>query len=150
MGPKARKIALFFVVLTGLISSGGSIPGSAPKQDDPNVLLISVDTIRPDRLSCYSTKYVQTRQIDALAAKGVVFERAFAHNPITLPSHANILLGVTPPSHGVHDNSKFKVREDFLTLAEYLKDKGYSTGAFIGAFPLDSRFGLNQGFDVYD
>ena len=150
MGPKARKIALFFVVLTGLISSGGSIPGPAPKQDDLNVLLISIDTIRPDRLSCYSTKYVQTPQIDALAAKGVVFERAFAHNPITLPSHANILLGVTPPSHGVHDNSKFKVREDFLTLAEYLKDKGYSTGAFIGAFPLDSRFGLNQGFDVYD
>jgi arylsulfatase A-like enzyme/Tfp pilus assembly protein PilF len=150
MGPRAKKIVLFLVMLTGLIFSGTSIPGSASKRDGLNVLLISIDTIRPDRLSCYSTKYLRTPQIDALAAKGVVFERAFAHNPITLASHTNILLGITPPSHGVHDNSKFKVKEDFLTLTEYLKDKGYSTGAFIGAFPLDSRFGLNQGFDVYD
>lgn len=150
MGKSVRKTVLFIFMLAGLISSGTPIPGSAQKGDDVNVLLISIDTIRPDRLSCYSRKYVQTPQIDGLAAQGFVFERAFAHNPITLPSHVNILLGITPPAHGVHDNSKFKVREDFLTLAEYLKGKGYSTGAFIGAFPLDSRFGLNQGFDVYD
>jgi tetratricopeptide (TPR) repeat protein len=85
-----------------------------------------------------------------LASKGILFERAFAHNPTTLPSHANILLGTTPLYHGVHDNSKFKVADDFLTLAEHLKEREYSTGAFIGAFPLDSRFGLDQGFDLYD
>ena len=146
----AKKTVLFFVWLTGFIFSGYSNPGLAPKREDVNVLLISIDTIRPDRLSCYSPQYVQTPRIDALAAQGVVFDRAFAHTPVTLPSHANMLLGITPPAHGVHDNSKFKVREDFLTLAEYLKDRGYSTGAFVGAFPLDSRFGLNQGFDVYD
>jgi arylsulfatase A-like enzyme/Flp pilus assembly protein TadD len=85
-----------------------------------------------------------------LAEKGVLFTRAFAHTPITLPSHTNILLGLTPLFHGVHDNYKFIVREEFLTLAEHLKNYGYSTGAFVGAYLLDSRFGLSQGFDVYD
>jgi arylsulfatase A-like enzyme/Tfp pilus assembly protein PilF len=125
-------------------------PPAEAETIDLNVLLISIDTIRPDRLGCYSTTFLETPNIDGLASKGVVFERAFAHNPTTLPSHANILLGTTPLYHGVHDNSNFKVADDFLTLAEYLKQKGYATGAFIGAFPLDSRFGLGQGFDVYD
>lgn len=145
-----KLILILFFALTGIISINYSLLGSISKQDELNVLLITIDTIRPDRLSCYSTKYLQTHRIEALAEKGVVFDRAFAHNPTTLPSHVNILLGTTPLYHGVHDNSKFRVKEDFLTLAEYLKDKGYSTGAFIGAFPLDSRFGLSQGFDVYD
>jgi tetratricopeptide (TPR) repeat protein len=124
--------------------------GTTAKAEDWNVLLISIDTIRPDRLSCYSSEFLKTPQIEALASRGFVFDRAFAHNPTTLPSHANILLGTTPLHHGVRDNSKFKVADRFLTLAEYLKQKGYATGAFIGAFPLDSQFGLSQGFDVYD
>jgi arylsulfatase A-like enzyme/Tfp pilus assembly protein PilF len=135
---------VFFVLLTLLAG-----PSSA--EDRPrNVLLITIDTLRPDRLSCYGSEYCQTPGIDAMAAKGVLFKRAFAHTPTTLPSHTNILLGTTPPYHGIHDNSKFKVSGDFLTLAEHLKNSGYSTAAFIGAFPLDSRFGLSQGFDVYD
>jgi arylsulfatase A-like enzyme/Flp pilus assembly protein TadD len=117
---------------------------------DTNILLITVDTLRPDRLSCYSPKYVRTPSIDALAAQGVQFEKAFAHCPITLASHANILLGTTPLFHGVSDNSKAKVSPAFMTMAKHLKSLGYATGAFVGAFPLDSRFGLNQGFDVYD
>jgi len=117
---------------------------------DTNVLLITVDTLRADRLSCYSRLYVRTPAVDALAADGVLFTRAFAHNPTTLPSHTNILLGTTPLDHGVSENSKSRVAGVNLTLAEYLKEKGYATGAFIGAYPLDSRFGLNQGFDVYD
>ena len=120
------------------------------KEGRLNFLLISLDTIRPDRISCYSSKYLKTPHIDALAAKGVLFKRAVAHNPLTLPSHVNILVGTTPLHHGVHENSKFILTEDFLTVAEYLKERGYSTGAFVGAFPLDSRFGLSQGFDVYD
>jgi len=115
-----------------------------------NLLLITVDTLRPDRLSCYSKEHLKTPNIDQLAGKGVLFTRAFAHTPMTLPSHTNILLGTLPVYHGVHDNSNFIVEDEFLTLAEYLKSKGYSTGAFVGAFPLDSRFGLTQGFDVYD
>jgi arylsulfatase A-like enzyme len=105
---------------------------------------------RADHLGCYGSKAVATPAIDALAARGVLYSRAFAHTPTTLPSHANILLGVTPNAHGVHDNSNFIVREDLLTLSEWLKGQGYATAAFIGAFPLDSRFGLVQGFDVYD
>jgi arylsulfatase A-like enzyme/Tfp pilus assembly protein PilF len=145
-----RGILSFIFILTAVIFMGVFSWSAETKEKRLNVLLISIDTIRPDRLSCYSTAFVQTPNIDRLAARGNVFERAFAHNPTTLPSHANILLGTTPLHHGVHDNSKFKVADEFLTIAEYLKDLRYATGAFIGAFPLDSRFGLAQGFDVYD
>jgi arylsulfatase A-like enzyme/Flp pilus assembly protein TadD len=117
---------------------------------DLNVLLVTIDTLRPDRLSCYSPEHLRTPQMDGLAARGVLFERAFAHDPETLPSHTNILLGMTSLAHGVCENSKSVVAPEFLTLAELLKGRGYSTGAFVSAFPLDSRFGLNQGFDVYD
>jgi len=124
-------------------------PASANLKD-PNILLITIDTLRYDRVGVYSDQHVRTPHIDELAARSWVFDWAFAHNPVTLPSHANILTGVTPIYHGISDNPGFVLGESFLTLAEFLKDKGYSTGAFIGSFPLDSRFGLNQGFDVYD
>lgn len=124
--------------------------GASPKKKPLNVLLITIDTLRPDRLSCYSGEHIQTPQIDSLAQRGALFLKAFAHTPTTLPSHTNILLGTTPLYHGVHDNQNFIVRDEFLTLAEHLKSSGYATGAFVGAFPLDSRFGLTQGFDVYD
>jgi arylsulfatase A-like enzyme/Flp pilus assembly protein TadD len=146
---KIFVLLIIFVLACG-ISTHFTFSDSVSEKSDLNVLLITIDTIRPDRLSCYSTKYLKTPRIEALAENGVVFDRAFAHNPTTLPSHTNVLLGTTPLSHGVHDNGKFRVNEGFLTLAEYLKESGYSTGAFIGAFPLDSRFGLSQGFDVYD
>jgi arylsulfatase A-like enzyme/Flp pilus assembly protein TadD len=148
--PRSFFSLLFILFFLVFIFASDRILSSEAKAEDLNVLLISIDTIRPDRLGCYSTKYLQTPHIKKLAAKGFVFDRAFAHNPSTLPSHANILLGTTSLVHGVHDNAKFRVADDFLTLAEYLKGNGYSTGAFIGAFPLDSRFGLSQGFDVYD
>ena len=136
----ARILALSAALLAPCLA------GSA----ESNVLLITVDTLRPDRLSCYSTAFVKTPEVDGLAARGALFERAYAHNPTTLPSHANILTGMTPPFHGVSENSKAKLPEACLTLAEFLRAKGYATAAFIGAFPLDSRFGLDQGFDIYD
>ncbi|MCK4337509.1 MAG: sulfatase, partial [Candidatus Aminicenantes bacterium] len=128
-------------------------PSSLKKNPDKgrlNVLLISIDTLRADRLSCYSRKHIRTPNIDSLAEKGVLFSRAFANTPTTLPSHAGILTGTTPLYHGVHENGTFVLQEDFLTLAEHLKSFEYSTGAFIGAYPLDSKFGLAQGFDVYN
>ena len=127
----------------------GAVP-SAVRAADVNVLLVTIDTLRTDRLSCYSPKYLKTPRIDALAAKGALFERAFAHDPITLASHTNILLGLNPPAHGVSENSKSVVPDEFLSLAELLKAQGYATGAFVSSFSLDSRFGLDQGFDVYD
>jgi len=115
-----------------------------------NVLLITIDTLRADRVSCYSPQHIQTPNMDRFAEKGAVFTRAFSHNPTTLPAHTNMLLGLTPLYHGVRENTNFVARDEFLTLAEYLKERGYSTGAFIGGYPLHSRFGLAQGFDVYD
>ena len=115
-----------------------------------NVLLITIDTLRSDRVSAYSDKHLQTPHIDSIASQGIVFTRAFAHNPLTLASHINILTGTTPLFHGISDNAGYKLHDRFLTIAELLKKENYATGAFIGAFPLDSRFGLDQGFDVYD
>jgi arylsulfatase A-like enzyme/tetratricopeptide (TPR) repeat protein len=149
-----KPLLVFFFLLclcSFFLLSFVPLPASSPGKEKPkNVLLITIDTLRPDRLSCYSADYCRTTNIDALASKGVVFERAFAHTPTTLASHVSIMLGTTPLNHGIHQNANFVLAEDFLTLAEHLKSRGYATGAFIGAFPLDSRFGLSQGFDVYD
>lgn len=145
---KSTPILVFFLNLIFVfLCLSSSAQAEKPKL---NLVLITIDTLRADRLSCYSDEHVQTPHIDALAGKAVLFSRAFAHNPLTLPSHTNILLGATPLYHGVQDNVDFVVRPEFLTLAEHLKKHGYSTGAFVGAAPLDSRFGLDQGFDVYD
>jgi arylsulfatase A-like enzyme/tetratricopeptide (TPR) repeat protein len=116
----------------------------------PNLLIVTVDTLRADRVSAYSDRHVRTPNMDWLAARGAVFTRAFSHCTTTLPAHTNIFLGTTPLYHGVHDNANFVVGEEFLTLAEHLKGSGYSTAAFIGGFSLESRFGLDQGFDTYD
>jgi tetratricopeptide (TPR) repeat protein len=115
-----------------------------------NVLLVTVDTLRADRVGIYGNSPVSTPAIDKLAKRGTVFMRAFAHAPLTLPSHTSILTGLTPLAHGVHDNIDFVVSPENVTLAERLKAEGYRTAAFVSASPLDSRFGLDQGFDVYD
>ncbi len=115
-----------------------------------NVILISVDTLRPDRLGCYGYSGGTSPTIDRLAAEGVVFEDAQTSVPLTLPSHASILTGLYPISHGIRDNGTFGLSPDFETLAEVFKSAGYATAAFVGAFVLDSRYGLDQGFDVYD
>ena len=132
------------------LAAGLLLVAEAAGASDLNVLLITIDTLRADRLGCYAAGHAPTPAIDALAERGVLFERAFAHNPTTLPSHANILSGMTPLFHGVSENSKSKFPPDCPTMAGDLKARGYATGAFIGAFPLDSRFGLDHGFDVYD
>jgi arylsulfatase A-like enzyme/Flp pilus assembly protein TadD len=124
-----------------------SLRSEAPNQ---NLLLITIDTLRADKLSCYGSENPKTPHIDSLAERGVLFSRAFANTSTTLPSHTNILLGTTPLYHGVHENLNFIVNEQLLTLAEHLQNNGYSTGAFVGAYALDSRFGLSQGFDIYD
>ncbi len=93
---------------------------------------------------------VETPQLDRLAREGAVFEQAHASNVITLPSHTNILTGRYPFEHGVRDNAGFALGDRLPTMATLLKADGYVTGAFVAAFPLDSRFGLNRGFDVYD
>jgi arylsulfatase A-like enzyme/Tfp pilus assembly protein PilF len=142
---------IFFGMTLFILSFGISLGLPAVSRSPSlNILLITVDTVRADYLSCYGSKKVRTPHIDQLAEKGIVFEKAFAHNVITLPSHINILTGTYPLYHGVQDNAGFRLGEKAITLSEVLKQEGYKTGAFIGAFPLDDRFGLGQGFDLYD
>jgi arylsulfatase A-like enzyme/Flp pilus assembly protein TadD len=136
-----------------LLAAAAGMFGAAADRNAPaafNVLLITIDTLRFDRVGILDSRHVKTPNLDALAAKSLLFTRAFAHNPVTLPSHANILTGATSLYHGVSDNTGFKMDKRFLTIPQYLKRHGYRTAAFIGAFPLDSRFGLDQGFDLYD
>ena len=148
MASLQKLIGLALFCLFGvLIGAGGPLCRAETKK---NVLLITIDTLRADRLSCYSSQHVQTPNLDSLAERGVQFSRAFASTSTTLPSHANILLGVSPLYHGVHDNLHFVVRGEYLSLAEHLKADGYATAAFVGAYPLDPRFGLDQGFDIYN
>jgi arylsulfatase A-like enzyme/Tfp pilus assembly protein PilF len=115
-----------------------------------NLLLITLDTVRADYMSCNGSDRVRTPSLDRLARRGANFTRTRAAVPLTLPSHASILTGTYPPTHGVRDNAGYRLPEEQVALAELLRENGYETAAFIGAFVLDSRFGLAQGFDVYD
>ncbi len=121
-----------------------------PREAGLNVLLVTIDTLRADALGAYGSRRAQTPWIDRLAREGVRFETAHAHNVTTLASHANILSGRLPTDHGVRDNAGFRFPAAAPTLATLLKASGYRTAAFVSAFPLDSRFGLARGFDVYD
>lgn len=118
--------------------------------DQVNVLLITLDTTRADRFSSYGYPEPTTPNLDALASEGSLFESAFSTAPITLPSHTSIMTGTYPMFHGTRDNSTYVVREDVTTMAEVLAEKGYDTGAVVGAFVLDSQFNLDQGFAQYD
>ncbi len=120
-----------------------------PAPTQVNVVIVTLDTLRADRLGCYGFRGIETPNIDAVASEGVLFEQATSTVPLTLPSHASIFTGLIPPHHGVRDNGGFFVEEKTTTLAERMKEGGYATGAFVGAWVLDSRWGLGQGFDVY-
>ena len=115
----------------------------------PNVVFITIDTLRADHLGCYGDKQIRTPNIDALASEGVRFERAYTPVPVTLPAHTVIFTGTYPMLSGMHDFSGNKLNPSQPTLASVLKQHGYVTGAVIGSAVLDSRFGLNQGFDFY-
>jgi arylsulfatase A-like enzyme/tetratricopeptide (TPR) repeat protein len=123
--------------------------GDLPQDAAQNVLLVTVDTLRADALGCYGGR-AATPQIDALAAIGLRFTFAHAHAVVTLPSHASILTGRYPFDHGYRQNGGSRLAAGTRTLPQRLMTKGVATAAFIGAFPLDARFGLTGGFDLYD
>jgi arylsulfatase A-like enzyme/Tfp pilus assembly protein PilF len=147
-----------FVALA-LLSAAGLATACSGRQSRPiehgtcagcNVLLITIDTLRSDRVGAFGGPAGLTPALDRLAATGLRFTRAYSAAPLTLPSHATILTGVSPPVHGIRANGLFRLGPALPTLATILKTSGYRTGAFVGAFVLDARFGLNRGFDVYD
>jgi len=115
----------------------------------PSVLLVSIDTLRADHVGSYGYRAAATPVIDALAARGLRFEQAETVTPLTLPAHASLLSGTFPAFHGVRDNGSFYVGDEVTTLAEALKAHGYRTGGFVGAYVLDHRWGIAQGFDHY-
>jgi arylsulfatase A-like enzyme/cytochrome c-type biogenesis protein CcmH/NrfG len=118
--------------------------------EKPNVVLITLDTTRADHLGCYGDTDARTPTLDALARGGVLFTQAATVAPLTQPAHSSIMTGLYPTYHGVRVNGSTALGQAQTTLAEALSQRGYRTGAFIGAFVLDGRWGLNQGFDVYD
>jgi choline-sulfatase len=115
-----------------------------------SVLLVTLDTLRADHVGAYGNRDARTPALDGLARRGLLFEDASASVPLTLPSHSTILSGLEPPRHGVHDNGTDVFPDDPPTLATILQAQGYATGAFVGAYVLDRRFGLARGFDRYD
>lgn len=128
----------------------GAIPGCGDDGPPPNLVLITLDTTRADRIGCYGYEAAYTPVLDSLAAEGVRFDRAMASVPVTLPSHSTILTGVGPTTHGVRDNGIFTLSDDFETVAETLVGAGYQTGGFVSAFVLSRPYGIAQGFTTYD
>jgi arylsulfatase A-like enzyme/Flp pilus assembly protein TadD len=151
-----RRAALVTALLAGVALGAWFIrgvrhpprisPGSAAGS---NVLLITIDTLRADRVGAYGNPSGLTPTLDRLAGSGLRFDAAFTPVPMTLPAHASILTGLEPFSHGIRNNTAFRLGET-PTLATMLKKAGYRTGAFVGAFVLNARFGLNRDFDEYD
>jgi arylsulfatase A-like enzyme/tetratricopeptide (TPR) repeat protein len=150
---KARLAALA-VALVALTAAAGAAPKrgarSAAAGAHGDVVLITLDTLRADAPGFAGNRRSSTPVLDRLAAQGRVFTFAHAHNVVTLPSHTNILTGLYPYQHGVRENLGFRLPPTVATVATLLRGAGYATGAFVGAFPLDSQFGLDRGFEVYD
>lgn len=143
-----QRMKIILVFLAALAAAlGGWWFTRPPKM---NLVLITLDTTRADRLGCYGHTSAYTPNLDRLAERGVLFANAYTAVPITLPSHATMLTGLLPPQHGVRINGTSRLADDVPTLAEILKQRGYQTGAFVSSLVLDGRFGLSRGFDNYD
>lgn len=136
------------VATIALLACGRTEP--VAEKAAPDIILVTIDTLRADALGFAGQRAVETPFLDRLARQSIVFTNAHAHNVVTLPSHANILTGLHPHQHGVRDNAGYTLDAKFPTVATLLKQKGYATAAFVGSFALDGRYGLNAGFDVYD
>lgn len=144
-------LAAVGLLVAGCGGGGGDDRGGGPGVTDRRgLLLITIDTCRVDRIGSFGRPGAGTPCLDRLSRDAAVFERAYAHTPLTLPSHSSILTGLLPLGHGVRDNGIFALGEDALTLADALAAEGFATGGFVGGFPLARRFGLAQSFDVYD
>ena len=149
MSAASRVVTAFVVMSAGLAGCRGGGSATSPVER-PNVLLVTVDTLRADRLGCYGFRDASTPVLDGLARRGVRFATAVVHTPLTGPSHASILTGLSPLGHGFRNNSGFTLTDRVQTAAEVFKGAGYQTAAFVSGFPLDRRFGFDRGFDTYD
>lgn len=142
-----RALSTTSLTTAGGVSLGGLPGGVAP--DDLNVVFITLDTTRWDAMGYAGAGGNPTPAIDGLARDGVRFENAVASVPLTLPSHSTMFTGLVPPRHGVRDNGGFVLDPRYVTLAERLQERGWATGGFVGAYVLDAKWGIAQGFDHY-
>lgn len=140
------------LVLFAVLAAGAACRLSRPVETcaDCSVLLVSIDTLRADRLPAYGYPAGSTRHLDALARRGVVFENVYSHCPLTLPAHASLFTGLLPPRHGVRDNLGFTLKETHRTLARRFQAAGWRTGAAVSAYVLRRQTGIDQGFEFYD
>jgi len=150
-------IALWIALLIGLGCGADRPPAASPEPDSESsserpdrVLLISIDTLRADRVGSYGAPDAHTPHLDSIAARGVRFEVAISPAPLTLPAHTTLMTGLDPPAHGVRHNSIQRLGRQPPTLAEGMQEAGYATAAVVGALVLERRFGLDRGFDHYD
>jgi len=125
-------------------------PTWTPAAQRPNLLLVTIDTLRWDHLGSYGYASDTSPVLDVLARRGVRFDTAVMHVPLTAPSHASMLTGLIPPRHGIRDNGVFTLDPRLMTLAELLRTAGYRSAGFVSGFPLERRFGFASGFDVFD
>jgi arylsulfatase A-like enzyme/tetratricopeptide (TPR) repeat protein len=135
-----------------LTTPTGAVLGTLPRgtsRSDLNLLVITLDTTRADRLGAYGWPQSVTPELDRIAREGVLFEHAVTAAPLTLPAHSSLFTAKYPPHHGVRDNGGFFLDERETTLAERLKARGFKTGGFVGAYVLDRIWGIAQGFDTY-
>ena len=151
---RGRRAGVLLAALLGLAACGRDAEraGAPAAPGAPaRFVLVTIDTLRADRVGCYGAENAATPTLDALAARGVRFETAISPAPLTLPSHATLLTALDPPEHGVRANGALPAaRTDVPTLAERMQAAGFATAAFVSAFVLDRRFGLARGFDDYD
>ncbi len=148
--PYLNKAAvLLCFTLLALWPGGCSRTPTSEKLTDHNVLIITLDTTRADRVGCYGYATAETPTLDAIARRGTLFERALAQVPLTLPSHASMMTGRYPREHGVRNNGGAALGDTLPTLAEKFREHGHRTAAFVAAFVLDSHFGVDRGFEVY-
>ena len=146
------SIAVLFLWPKTNMSPTGHFLGSLPEgvqASDLNLLIVTLDSTRADRIHAYGFDDIETPHLDRIAREGVLFEQAVASAPLTLPAHATIFTSKSPPAHGVRDNGGFYLDQEETTLAELLTQDGFRTAAFIGAYALDSKWGIDQGFDTY-
>lgn len=145
-----QRPTFLMALWVGLTLLGGCSPREKAAPSASNLVLITLDTVRADHLGSYGYTAAETPWLDRLAAEGVRFTQASAPVPLTLPSHSSILSGLLPPHHGLRNNGAGSFPDGRETLATLLSGQGWRTGAFVGAFVLDRRFGLSRGFQVYD
>jgi arylsulfatase A-like enzyme len=141
------------VIATAAVVAAGCRPGGSPEPVARNVLLVTLDTTRADRLSCYGYAQPTTPAMDAVAADGVRFEMAIAQAALTPVSHASILTGLLPPHHGLrvlYAESGYRLPEEIPTLATELRERGWSTAAFLSSFTVSGFFGFERGFETFD